>query len=85
MQSLLNWIQNHEGLLLAILAYVFINVSKRRAPPTSEPYRTAWMVFETFMLLSWDRWGGTLKTVPGVYDGPEVPTKAETPEAKAKQ
>ena len=49
-------------LLLGAIIYVLLNLAKRIPPPANQPWLTLWQVFEATMLLSWDRYGGALKT-----------------------
>lgn len=63
MTPILTWITAHP-IEVALIAYVLLNICKRVPPPKSEPWLTVWRVFESCMVLGWERFGGPLKTLP---------------------
>ena len=82
-QTILTWITAHP-METAVVCYVLLNLSRRIPPPKSPRMLALWKVFESCMVLGWERFGGPLKTLPSVTAWQaEAPTKAETPSAKA--
>jgi len=71
-------------IVIALAIYAALNVCKRLPPPTNPLLARAWAVFESAMVLGWERWGGPLKTLPdaALWQQSEAATKPETPLAK---
>jgi len=59
-------VDNWPSLVLTISLYAAWNVAKR-PPPTSRPLYLVWRLCEFLMLLPWDRLGGPLKPLLGVW------------------
>lgn len=56
-----NWLLANP-IVLAVIVYALLNLARRLPPPKTQPWLTLWQVFESCMVLGWERWGGPLKT-----------------------
>jgi hypothetical protein len=61
---LIEWVKLHPVWTLLGVSWFLWNVMKRFPQPEKQPWKTLWVIGETICVLSWDRWGGTLKTIP---------------------
>jgi hypothetical protein len=55
------WLTDHTEVI-ALAIYVVINIIPRK-PPADPRWRIAWRAVEILCVLSWDRWGGSLKAL----------------------
>lgn len=65
------WCLAHPEIAIPIVIYLAWNIIPR-TPPKNRFLFALWSVAERAMLLSWERWGGTVKSLGIVSPDPEV-------------